>query len=293
MNSFVKEYFTFSKSQQRAILALLSIILLLSLINFFLPASFNDSYTNSEINLKSLMAQIQVDSNLSDGYSNSFLNKGQDTKLTPFKFDPNTLSEDGFVRLGLREKLVKTLINYRNKGGKFYNKESLKRIYGLHENEYEQLENYIDIPSSYANDFTSKPKQIISIELNSADTSQLIQLRGIGSKLSMNIIKLREQLGGFVRIEQIKEVYGISDETYQAIKPSLHINKALVKTINLNAATLYELNAHPYLRGDLARAIVDYRKDHNYKIDNLDQIKEIPLINEEIFRKIVNYLRVN
>lgn len=293
MNSFVKEYFTFSKSQQRAILALLSIILLLSLVNFFLPASFNDSNTNSELNLKSLMAQIQIDSNLSDGYSNSFLNKGQDMKLTPFKFNPNTLSEDGFVKLGLREKLVKTLINYRNKGGKFYNKESLKRIYGLHENEYKQLENFIDIPSSYANDFTSKPKQIISIELNSADTSQLIQLRGIGSKLSMNIIKLREQLGGFVRIDQIKEVYGISDETYQAIKPSLHINKALVKTINLNAATLYELNAHPYLRGDLARAIVDYRKDHNYKIDNLDQIKEIPLINEEIFRKIVNYLRVN
>ncbi len=293
MNSFVKEYFTFSKSQQRAILALLSIILLLSLVNFFLPASFNDSKTNSEINLKFLMAQIQIDSNLSDGYSNSFLNKGQDTKLTPFKFNPNTLSEDGFVKLGLREKLVKTLINYRNKGGKFYNKESLKRIYGLHENEYKQLENFIDIPSSYANDFVSKPKQIISIELNSADTSQLIQLRGIGSKLSMNIIKLREQLGGFVRTEQIKEVYGISDETYQAIKPSLHINKALVKTINLNAATLYELNAHPYLRGDLARAIVDYRKIHNYKIDNLDQIKEIPLINEEIFRKIVNYLRVN
>ncbi|GBL34545.1 hypothetical protein EMGBS15_01400 [Filimonas sp.] len=141
-------------------------------------------------------------------------------------------------------------MNYRNKGGKFYNNESLKRIYGLHDDEYKQLEPYIRIEGASANGYGKKPVEIISVELNSADTTQLIRLPGIGSKLSLNIIRRREQLGGFASIEQIKEVYGISDETFALIKPSLHINKALIKTLNLNAATLYELNAHPYLRGE-------------------------------------------
>ena len=117
--------------------------------------------------------------------------------------------EAGFRRLGLRDKLVSTLLNYRNKGGKFYNKESLKRIYGLYDDEYKQLEPFIEIRNS-KKEYNTKPKENLSIELNSADTTQLIKLRGIGSKLSMNIIGLRTQLGGFARVEQIKEVYGIS-----------------------------------------------------------------------------------
>lgn len=291
MKEIIQSYFEYSRRQQRAIIFLVFLVVALSAIRFYLPYLERHKTYVSSNELKQLIALIEVDSS-NDDHSYTTRENYKPSVLTPFKFNPNVLDEAGFKRLGLRDKLVATLLNYRNKGGKFYNKESLKRIYGLHEDEYKQLEPYIDIPDSYPRQYERKPKELISIELNSADTSQLIKLRGIGSKLSMNIIRLREQLGGYARTEQIKEVYGISEETFEAIKGSLHINLSLIRKLNLNAATLYELNAHPYLRGDLARALVDYRKQHNYKIDNLNQIKEIPLINDEIFRKIVPYLRV-
>lgn len=291
MKEIITSYFQYSRRQQRAIVLLVLIVVILSLIRFYLPSFQKDKTYVSSNELNRLMALIELDSvNEINLYSSK--ENYKPSILTPFKFNPNVLDEAGFKRLGLRDKLVATLLNYRNKGGKFYNKESLKRIYVLHEDEYKQLEPFIDIPDSYNNHFEQKPKEIISIELNSSDTTQLIKLRGIGSKLAMNIIRYREQLGGFARVEQMKEVYGISEETFVKIKGSLHINLSLIKKLNLNAATLYELNAHPYLRGDLARALVDYRKLHNYKIDNLNQINEIPLINDEIFRKIVPYLQV-
>ncbi len=268
--------------------------MMVSLFYFLLPQFFNVKNRQVSEELKQIMASMKIDS-LRNSYGSkrySYKDDSVSAKLTPFSFDPNTLDETGFRRLGLRDKLIHTLLNYRNKGGKFYNKESLKRIYGLHDNEYAQLEAYINIPSSYKNEFNTKPKEVLHIELNTADTSALIKLRGIGSKLSMNIIKLREQLGGFARVEQLKEVYGISEETFQLIRSSVFVNTSQVKKLNLNAATFYELNAHPYLKGEIAKAFVEYRKLHNYKIENLNQIKEITLINEEIFRKIVPYLRI-
>jgi DNA uptake protein ComE-like DNA-binding protein len=108
----------------------------------------------------------------------------------------------------------------------------------------------------------------------------------------MNIVKYRIELGGFTRVEQLKEVWGISPETFDMIKGNCHVNSKSIKKINLNEATLAEINVHPYLKGEIAKALVNYRKQHNYKIDNLLQIKEIELINDEIFRKIVPYLKL-
>ena len=285
MKNLLIDYFKFSKSQQRSILILLMMIVSVSLCYFIVPSWMQSNTMPPTHTLESLMAQIEIDT-MHEGRAYAA------SVLTPFSFDPNTLDEAGFKKLGLREKLVSTILHYREKGGKFYNNESLKRIYGLHDDEYQQLEPYIHIANTERNTYQQKLREVLSIELNTADTTQLIKLPGIGSKLSMNIIRLREQLGGFDNVRQMTEVYGLSDETFEQIKGSLHVNKSLIKTLNLNAATLYELNAHPYLHGEIARALVDYRKTHNYKIVNLNQIKEIALINDEIFRKIVPYLRL-
>jgi DNA uptake protein ComE-like DNA-binding protein len=115
-------------------------------------------------------------------------------------------------------------------------------------------------------------------------------LKGIGSKLASNIVQYRNSLGGFSNKLQLKEVYGVTDETYQLIQSSISVSTKNLKRYSLQEATFYELNAHPYLRGEIAQSIVEYRKAHNYKIDNLNQLKEIPLINEQKFRKIVPYL---
>lgn len=282
MKPFFREYFLFSRSQQKAILFLTGIICLLTIASYLLPTFYQPHIQLPDKEIQTWMANIESDT--APKYLSSKVY--QATKLTPYNFNPNTLNEEGFRKMGLREKLISTIINYRNKGGKFYNAESLQRIYGLHEDEFKQLSPFIDIPSK------EHKNENFHIELNTADTSALIQLKGIGSKLSQNIIKYREQLGGFYNMHQLKEVYGISEETMTWISPSLYINKSKIKQINLNEATLYELNAHPYLKGEIARALVDFRKAHNYQIEHLEQIKEIGLINEEKYRKIVPYLRI-
>ena len=286
--SLLKEYFSFTKGQRIAIVSLLSLIVILSVVNFLMPFFIHPKAEMPSDELKQLMAKIKVDSSQNNYYSSN--EKYVPTKLTPFNFNPNELDSNGFIRLGLRAKLAHTILNYRNKGGRFYNKEGFQKMYGLHEEEYKQLEAYIAIPES--NKFQYKPKEVVSIELNSADTMQLNKLRGIGNKLSMNIVKYRTELGGFARVEQLKEVWGISPETFDMIKGNCHVNSKAIKKINLNEATLAEINIHPYLKGEIAKALVNYRKEHNYKIDNLLQIKEIELINDEIFRKIVPYLKL-
>lgn len=283
-------YFAFSKGQTRAVIALLCLIGLLSTLILFLPACLHPEEIPPDISWANQITLLPSDAEEAERDARYRQNDTSTVKLTPFAFDPNTLDEDGFRRLGLREKLIRTLLNYRSKGGRFYNKQSLQRIYGLREDEYRQLEPYIVIANEQRNGFSKGRQEVLSIELNTADTASLNRLRGIGHKLSMNIVQYRERLGGFVRVDQLKEVYGISPETYEYIRPSCRVNKALVKKINLHTATFQEINAHPYLHGDIARALVDLRKAHDYHIDNLGQLQEIELINEEKFRKIAPYL---
>jgi DNA uptake protein ComE-like DNA-binding protein len=282
----MKEFFTFTKGQHRALIVLLIFIFLASIFYFSIPSLFSKKQMLPKGELEKWMAQIEVDTNFHE-YSSHAQGEVLPSKLNPFPFDPNTLDEKGFKKLGLRDKLIATILNYRNKGGKFYNNESLRRIYGLQAEEYKQLEPFIDIENrkEYA-----KLKPAIHVELNIADTALLVQLRMIGSKLAMRIVEYRERLGGFVHVNQLKEVYGISPETFAIIAPNCSVHIQRIKKINLQTATYSELNAHPYLHGELATAIADFRKSKHYQIDNLKELKEIPLINEEIFRKIVPYL---
>lgn len=77
----------------------------------------------------------------------------------------------------------------------------------------------------YANNYNKKSSSYdtVRVELNSADTTELKRLRGIGSVLSARIVKYRTKLGGFSSVEELKNVYGLSDETYQSILPHVWI----------------------------------------------------------------------
>ena len=112
---------------------------------------------------------------------------------------------------------------------------------------------------------------------------------GIGSKLAYRITNFRDKLGGFYSVEQIKETYGLADSTFQKIKPYLNVNADAIKKMNINTATKEELKVHPYIKWNLANAIVEYRTQHgNYK--NLQELKNIVLIDDEAFNKILPYL---
>lgn len=214
-----------------------------------------------------------------------------------FQFDPNTLSVEGWQKLGLSEKTSKTIEKYRSKGGKFYKSEDIKKIWGMPEGFYERVKDYIVIASLQNNyqqnnfdkpTYTKTEKKVAVVNINEADTSAFISLPGIGNKLAARIINFRDKLGGFYSIDQVGETYGLPDSTFQKIKASLQLSGS-VKKLNINTATKDELKVHPYIRWNLANAIVEYRNQHG-AFKSLDDLKSIVAIDKATFEKIVHYL---
>ncbi|WP_460683846.1 ComEA family DNA-binding protein [Niabella aquatica] len=226
---------------------------------------------------------------------------------TLFYFDPNTLDAAGFAKLGLRDRTIKTLLNYRNKGGRFRKTEDLAKIYGLRPDEFKRLEAYIKIGTAYdapapkSQDNTAylrtsfpenKPKYGPKvIEINSADMAAFELLYGIGNKLAARIVHFREKLGGFHSIDQVGETYGLPDSTFQKIRPQLQVNQAPVRKININTASYNELNIHPYISNKTAFTILKYRKEKGLFSD-MDEIKMLVSETGDSYDKIVPYLTI-
>jgi competence protein ComEA len=218
-----------------------------------------------------------------------------------FYFDPNTLTTEGWKKLGLRDKTIKTIQNYLSKGGHFRKPEDLSEIYGLFEDEYERLEPYIRIenqgtsPSAFSKNekslasLTQKKEHYPIVDINTADTSAFIALPGIGSKLAMRIINFREKLGGFYSINQVGETFGLPDSVFQTIRQYFKLENPVVRKININTATLDELKAHPYIRYNLANPIIAYRNQHG-PFSKVEDIKAVMAVNNEIYNRIAPYL---
>lgn len=238
-----------------------------------------------------------------DSPSKKYYNNPLAGKL--FYFDPNTISKNGWQKLGLRDKAITTIQNYINKGGRFKKAEDLQRIYGLHKDEYETLAPYVKIeyqPSQnrsigfadYKNTAQTKPAisqamQYNFIEINTADTSAFIGLPGIGSKLATRIVNFRDKLGGFYAVDQIGEIFGLPDSTFQRIKQYLKLENTDVRKININTATVDELKAHPYIKWNIANPIVNYRHQHG-SFSNIEDLKKIMNLTDEMYKKIAPYL---
>jgi competence protein ComEA len=213
-------------------------------------------------------------------------------------FDPNKLDSVGWVNLGLPNKLIKTILNYRKKGGKFRNPEDMKKIWGMPMELAEQLMPYVNIESM--NDAqVKKPstyllpkKNIASIEMNMADSAAWESLAGIGPVLASRIVAYRNKLGGFVSVQQLKEVWGLPDSVYQTLTSKLKVKADGVVKKDINISTWQELKAHPYIGYKLANTIVRYRNQHgNFK--TLNDIQQILELDESSFQWLQYYFKVS
>ena len=129
-----------------------------------------------------------------------------------------------------------------------------------------------------------------SIDINRADTTVFIALPGIGSKLASRIVNYREKLHGFHSVEQVAEVFGLADSTFQKIKPWLVINDTVIAKININTANSDDLKT-PYISYNLANAIYQYRLQHG-SFTSLEDLKKIMLVSDAVFNKIIPYLTI-
>jgi len=215
-----------------------------------------------------------------------------------FEFDPNDLSADKWKHLGLSEKTINTIRKYLKKGGRFYKPEDIKKIYGLKMDWYKRAEPYIKIRQINATDINTGTRILVSekkapiIELNSADSLLLTDLRGIGPVLAGRILKYRNLLGGFVRKEQLLEVYGLPYETFENISKAVNIDTTGTTRIDLNRAAYSKLIRHPYLDVYTVKGILNYR-DIQGNIKDVNELIDNRIIPEENFSKIKPYLVVS
>jgi competence protein ComEA len=313
---FVSGYLTFSRKERIAVLAIAVLIIFIILSPKILShKTLSNRSAVPDTAWMSAAKKLEIKeaeskdrktfNNQSDDNDNSYqYDRTVSNSGSLFYFDPNTLDAKGWKKLGLRDKTIHTIQNYLSKGGHFKKPEDVQRIYGLFPNEYSRIAPYIKIGSGDETkgntSFTEKPaveneppktytSRYSIIEINSADTTTLIALPGIGSKLAVRIVNFRDKLGGFYSINQVGETYGLPDSTFQKVKQYMKLDNVTVKKININAATVDELKAHPYIKYSIANPIVAYRNEHG-AFSKVEDIKKVMAVTDEVYNKIVPYL---
>jgi competence protein ComEA len=170
-------------------------------------------------------------------------------------------------------------------------------MYCIPERQYLSLESYISIPETENNfhpfaknkNESLKPKKII-VELNSADSLQLISLNGIGGFYAHAILKYKAQLGGFYSTKQLLEIWKFDEDKLKNIENKIAIDTTEIKKININTCDSKQLK-HPYFKWNQVNGIINYRNKHGL-FESVNQIKNTDLIDEATFSKIAHYLIV-
>lgn len=208
-------------------------------------------------------------------------------------FDPNTADSLLWISLGIHRYSVSKILNYRAKGGEFRKCEDLYRIYNIDSNSISTILPYCTIDTSllsakksYNQTYKKKARQIVDI--NTADTTALKSLYGVGPYLSGAIIEYRNSLGGFHSLSQLNEIYAFEPEVLIDNKGYIICSDSVAK-ININTANVITLKSHKYIDYRVANIIVNYREQHGpYK--NISDVKKTILINDSIYMKILPYL---
>jgi competence protein ComEA len=234
--SIWKDYFTFSKGERISVYILLAILVIAIAGPYYYARKFKTPAVEPVLQqqLSSLLQENYQDS-LKTGLSDSKEpdNSNSISGSTLFYFDPNKLDAAGFKQLGLRDKTIQTIVNYRNKGGYFRKAEDIRKIYGLHEDEASRLIPYIRMESDKTTATKQepvfkeeKPKPAYKkIDINTATEEEWKALPGIGDVLSKRIIKFRNSIHGFKSVNDISKTYGLSDSAFQLILPYLTISE--------------------------------------------------------------------
>ncbi|MBN1463441.1 MAG: helix-hairpin-helix domain-containing protein [Paludibacteraceae bacterium] len=207
-------------------------------------------------------------------------------EIKPVDFDPNTITQQELMQMGLPDKVVENIINFRSKGGAFNSPDDMRKIYAVDSVLFAELAPYVKISVK------KKERNIAKVELNSATYDELIAIRGIGKYFATEIIKFREKYSGIVNIDQLLEIYGMTDEKFAVIKEYVAANPDLAKRMDINKLTTSELLKHPYIDYAIASQIVAYRNKHGDFV-RTEQLMETKILIKPVFDKIKYYLCVN
>jgi DNA uptake protein ComE-like DNA-binding protein len=279
--SKISPYFKFSSEQRNGIFLLLTLIIVFQIVCFFVD--FSTIALTDPMGQKWLSMQSQIDS-LKEN------NKKELSKMYPY--NPNFITDYKGYKLGMSVKEIDRLLAFR-KENKYVNSaiefqsvtkvsDSLLKVMAPLFKFPDWVKNkkqYIGYENKTNAAFAKKEK-ITPIDINKASQEDLIKIYGIGEAISLRILKYKESLGGFVSMEQMKEVWGLSPEVVVNLNTHFKVNALPeFKKVNINNGSLKEISQFPYFRYALAKEIVTYRSMNGdiKNIEDLTKIKGFPI----------------
>lgn len=223
-------------------------------------------------------------------------------------FDPNQATETELIALQLKPWIAKRIVGYRSKGGSFRKPEDVLRIFGMDSGWYALAKPWMKFASPLSplkgktlsplpldplkGKSVSRQKSPVIRDINTADTTSLMDVYGIGPTLARRIIVFRDKLGGFVSMYQLREVFGLDSTVVTRLAKRFYVEAGFQpRQLNINRVTLDSLDAHPYISRRQAMAILAYEKQHG-GIDSVNQLLAIPHFEPRWLAKLAPYLSI-
>ena len=303
IKKWTRFYFGFSKTEANGFIILSIILIAVTFLPWIVKKTIYRREVSDTHVLDSLVALIDKRLHYEDI-------EEPDEPIVPhlFSFDPNTVTLADLKKLGLGDEISNRIIKYRDKGGKFYEVNDMKKIYGLSNEKFENIKPFITLPDKAGSIETNhveevvsavksgripaEPNDVLHFDINKTDSLTLMQVQGIGTVLSGRIVRFRNNLGGFVHMEQLNEVYGIEDYALINLGNAAFVSDDFKPVmININHAPFEELATHPYVSFNLARVIIAYREQHGL-FENIRDLLKIQIVEKQWLDRMAPYLEI-
>ena len=206
-------------------------------------------------------------------------------------FDPNDLSKEEWMQYGLSEKQASIVLKFTKRG--IHSNDELQKIKFIPKETFENMKQFTRYSAAenaeVKKDIKALSTSRILVDVNNATEQDLLNIKGIGPFYARQIIKYQQQLGGFIRKEQLMEVWKMTPEMYEQIQDKISCESSMIKQLSVNQASVEELQAHPYLNWNQANSIVKMRMQKGV-FKSIDEIRQSVIIDQETFEKVRPYL---
>lgn len=210
----------------------------------------------------------------------------------PSKFNPNSYTKEEWMALGLSEKQAAVVLKFTKR--KLRSNDDLKKIFVINDELFDLIKDstvYETVEKNEVLPSNSPRTTKISVDINTASEEELMKVPGIGPFYAKNIVKKRNELGGYVEKKQLLELWKMNQEKYDQCMEYFTCSTSNIKRLNINTATAEELAAHPYITWNVANSLVKMRTQVG-KYKKLEDIKKSVLVTPELYIKIYPYLTI-
>jgi competence protein ComEA len=283
----IRSHFVFSRSQQNGIFLLVIIILVLQGIIFF-PFSSDESSLSDKEEAELLQFQKKIDS-LKE------LQAKKELVALP-AFNPNFITDFKGYTLGMSVEEIDRLLDYRAQGKWVNSTKEFKEVTKVSDSLLNVISPYFKFSEWTQKSKVKQPeikkaeKSTVRADLNLVTSSELKEINGVGDVLAERIVKYRAKINGFRSLIQLKDIYGLNQETRDKLENKFTVlNSDTFNRKNINTAKVLELAEIPYLNYELAREIIDYRQLHE-EIHSFEELAKIKAFPSEKIDRIALYL---